>query len=341
MKASEFFTNLKQGTLQKCYLFEGEEEYMKDSALQQLRDRILTEPFGNMNETVLNDPSADDLIPCCETLPMLADKRLVVAKESSLLSSSKEGGKRTDRDADQIAAYLKRLPDTVCLVFFCRGKANGTRKLYKEIVKQGGAVQFEQLDNDALIKWIAREMKVYGKQVARSTAEKLIFLAGRELVVLKGEVAKVCAFAGDKDMVEDGDIDAICTTTTEYKVFDLSDKVVEGRAAEAVELMNNLLKSGEQRLALLALLVRQYRQLLFAALMPGNANMAQVLGVPPFVVKKLMTAVRRFRWEELKQAYDLCVDTEYMVKSGQIAEEGSLEKVIYELLNMSAGRKRG
>lgn len=340
MKANEFFAAFKQGTLQRCYLFEGEEEYMKDSALQQLRAHILTDPFGSMNETVLTDPSADELIPCCETLPMLAEKRLVVAKDSSLLSSSKEGGKRTDRDAEQITAYLKRLPDTVCLVFFCRGKANGTRKLYKEITKMGGAVQFEQLDNEALVKWIAREMKGYGKQVARATAEKLIFLAGKELVALKGEVAKVCAFAGDKDTVEESDIEAICTTTTEYKVFDLSDKVVEGRAAEAVELMNNLIKSGEQRLALMALLVRQYRQLLFAALLPNSANAAQVLGVPPFVVRKLMAVVRRFEWKELKRAYDLCVDTEYLVKSGQIAEEGSLEKTVYELLDMSAGRKQ-
>lgn len=341
MKADEFFVSLKQGVPKVCYLFEGEEEYLKERALEQLRAQILSGPMGSMNETVLNDPSADELIPCCETLPMMADRRLVIVKDSSLLSSSKEGGKRSDKDADQIVNYLKRLPDSVCLVFFCRGKANGTRKLYKQIVKMDAAVQFEQLRNDALIKWIAREMKAYGKQVSRTTAEKLIFFAGNELASLKAEVAKVCAFAGDRETVEESDIDTICTMTAEYKVFDLSDKVVEGKADEAIELMHHLIRGGEQRLALLALLVRQYRQLLFMALLPNKANAAQVLGVPPFVARKLGMAIRGFTWQELKNAYDLCVRTEYLVKSGQMPEEGSLEKVIYELLHMRAGRIKG
>lgn len=340
MKAGEFFSALKQGAIGRCYLFEGEEEYMKDSALGQLRAGLLTGPFAAMNETVLRDPSADELIPCCETLPMLAERRLVVARDSSLLTAGREGGRRTEKDADQIQAYLKRLPDTVCLVFFCRGKANGTRKIYKEIAKLGGVVQFEQLDHEALIKWIAREMKGYGKQVARATAEKLIFISGKELSTLKAEVAKVCAFAGDAGTVEESDVEAVCTPTVEYRVFDLSDRVAEGRAAEAAKLMNELLRGGEQRLALLALLQRQYRSMLFASMLPDGANIAQALGIPPFAVRKLTAAARRFSRRDLKQAYDLCIRAEYMVKSGQMPEEGALERVIFELLRMGAERKQ-
>ena len=94
MKADEFFHSMKTGNILSCYLFEGEEEYLKESALQQLRQKVLLPPFGDMNETVLNDPDAETLITVSETLPMMADKRLVVIRDSSLLFASREGAKR-------------------------------------------------------------------------------------------------------------------------------------------------------------------------------------------------------------------------------------------------------
>ena len=38
MKHTEFFAALKKGEIAPCYLFEGEEEYTKRSALRALRD---------------------------------------------------------------------------------------------------------------------------------------------------------------------------------------------------------------------------------------------------------------------------------------------------------------
>ncbi len=340
MKADEFFKSIKEGQILPCYLFEGEEEYLKESALLQIRSKVIVPPFGDMNETVLTNPSSEELIAVCETLPMMADKRLVIVKDSALLAGSSKdspkAGKKSDSDGDKVCAYIKNLPSTTCLVFFTRGKANGVRKLYKEINKLGGLVNFESLTNDGLVKWIARELKLQGKQIARSTADQLIFAVGRDLITLKNELAKVAAYAGDSEVVEESDIRAVVTPSTEYKVFDLADNVVEGNAAKAISLMNNLLREGEQRLMLLALLQRQYRQLLFVAILSKNGvqsgTIAQQLAVPPFVVKKMQGMVRRFSSKYLKECYDYCVDTEFLIKSGQLAEEGALEQVVFYLL---------
>ena len=50
---------------------------------------------------------------------------------------------------------------------------------------------------------------------------------------LANELAKLSAYAGDRDAVTMEDIDAICTKSTEYRVFDLSDAMVKGTAAAA------------------------------------------------------------------------------------------------------------
>lgn len=345
MKTDDFFASLKKGSIQSCYLFEGEEEYSKESALQQLRTAVLTPPMGMMNETVLEDPDAQTLIAVAETLPLMADKRLVVVRESAWLAGGKKDDAKADRkgetDADKVAAYLGNLPGTTCLVFYVRGKSNGTRKLHKTISKLGGLVSFEPLTHAGLVKWIARELKYYGKQIAQRTAEQLIFTSGRELTGLKGEINKVAAYAGEENVVEPAHIEAICTPTVEYKVFDLADAVAQGNSAKAITLMNTLLREGESRLMLLSLLQRHYRQLFFAYLLSdGGAtggSIAQELGVPPFVADKLQTTARRFSADTLKWAYDYCVDAEFRIKSGQISEEGSLEQVVFALL--AAGKQ--
>lgn len=346
MTREAFFAELKAGRIGRLYLFEGEEEYTKESNLRLLRRTVLNNEFADLNESVLINPSADELIAHAETLPFLAEKRFVLVKESGWFAvgrarDGEQEGSKSD-GADRLADYLENLPETLCLVFFVRGKANATRKLYKRIQKLNGVVTFDPLDQGMLIRWMQRELKGYGKQIDRRTAEQLLFAVGRDMHSLSNELAKLAAAAGDRQTVEAQDIDAVCIKTSEYKVFDLSDAVVAGRSGRALQLLQDMLKEGEQRLMLLALLQRHYRQLLFAKVYaserrPADAA-ARIIGVPSFVYRRLQEASARYSLEELEAACALLLDTEYLVKSGQMAEEGSLEQVVLKLL---AGRQDG
>lgn len=340
MNRESFYKALKSSEILPCYLFEGEEEYTKEGALRALRAAVLKDDQTGLNETVLTDPDTDALVACAETLPMMADSRFVLVKESSLLQSGKTQG--AEDKASGIIDYIDRLPDTVCLVFYAKGKASAARRLYKQIAKQGGVVSFEPLDQTMLIKWIARELKAYGKQIDRHTAEQLIFAVGQDMHRLFNELMKLAAYTDDSDVVTMEDINAVCIKSAEYRVFDLSDALVKGNSALASRLMEDMLREGEQRLMLLSLLQRQYRQLLFIRLLSAgrgsNDLLAKQLALSPFVVRKLQPLAQSYTVAELYRALSLLTDTEYQVKSGQIPEEGSLEQAVYRLL---AGQKRG
>lgn len=341
MNRESFYAALKLSEILPCYLFEGEEEYTKESALRTLRAAVLKDDLTGLNATVLTDPDADALISCAETLPMMADRRFVLVKECSLLQSSKsqDGEERASSKSgsgDRITDYIADLPGTVCIVFYIKGKANGTRKLYKQIAKRGGVVSFEPLDQTMMIKWMAKELKGYDKQVDRRTAEQLIFAVGQDMHRLANELAKLAAYAGDRDAVTMEDVDAICTKSTEYRVFDLSDAMVKGNLAASSRLMADMLREGEQRLMLLSLLQRQYRQLLFMKILSGERMspdaMAKQLSLSPFVVRKLQPIAQNYSLDELHWALNMLTDTEFFVKSGQMPEEGSLEQAVYRLL---------
>ena len=121
-----FFDDVAKGKIAPCYVFEGTEEYIKRSALAALRKKLLPAGLEDMNEARLNDPDANALIAAAETLPLMADKRLVLVLESGMLS-----GRAKDYDEAKSAAalceYLQHPPESACIVFYVRDKADGTR----------------------------------------------------------------------------------------------------------------------------------------------------------------------------------------------------------------------
>ena len=102
MNHTAFFEQVKKGNIQPVYLMEGTEEYIKQQALKNLCARLLPEGLEQMNLTDLTDPAPDALIAAAETLPFLAEKRVVVVRECTLLTAG-----RKSEDEDRAAAMEK------------------------------------------------------------------------------------------------------------------------------------------------------------------------------------------------------------------------------------------
>jgi len=54
-------------------------------------------------------------------------------------------------------------------------------------------------------------------------------------------------------------------------------------------------------------------------------------------VKKTLDLARQYTMKQLADMARLCLETEYQVKSGQLMDVGSLERVMLEILSMREG----
>ena len=338
MTHTEFFSALRSGQIEKCYLFEGEEEFTKQAALKALREKVAGGDFAAMNDTRLADPAPDALIAAAETLPFMSEKRFLEVRDSAMLLSGKAKEYDEDSAVKRLDAYLSELPDTAVIVFCVRGKADGRKKLYQALKKKAKIVSFDPLDDKELAQWIARTLKKEGKKISVPACQRLWFSAGRDLTLLNNEIGKLIAYAGDREEVTEADVDAICVQSTEYKVFDMSDALLSGQGAKALRMLDGLLRDGEERLMLLSLLGRQCRQLRYAKALAAegrqSGEIAGKLGVPPFVARKTLDTARSYTLAQLGEMARLCLDTEYLVKSGQLNDAGALEKVMLQILSM-------
>ena len=336
MNHTELFAAIKKGDLARCYLFEGEEEFIKESALKALRQKAAGGDFAAMNDSRLTDPAPDALIAAAETLPFMSDRRFLEIRDCAMLQTGKAKDYDEDDAISQLDPYLDHLPDTVCMVFYQRGKADGRKKLYQILKKKAVLVSFDPLEDRELAQWIANTLKKEGKKISLSACQRLWFSAGRNLTMLYQELQKLCAYAAERDEITEQDISDVCIKSTEYKIYDMADALLGGRGTKAMTMLSALLRDGEDRLMLLSLLGRQCRQLRSVkALMAAGMQQGQIagkVGIPPFAVRRSADMARAYTLEQLGSMASWCLDTEYQVKSGQMAEAGSLEAVMLKIL---------
>ncbi|MED9821330.1 MAG: DNA polymerase III subunit delta [Christensenellales bacterium] len=328
-----FFDELKAGTVRRVYLFYGPEAYIRKSARTSLEKKVLMPGLESMNCTVLSAPTAQAIIESCETLPLMSDYRLIVVQDCALL----ENGKAKDeaQESELLCDYLPRVPETTCLLFEASGTIDKRKKLTKALLAQPGAVSFDALDDTQLARWIAQTLRPMGKRMDRAACDALAFTSGRDLTMLHGELEKLAAYAGERETITAQDVEQVATHTAESTVFAMVDALSAGKAEQAFALLGVLLSSGEQRIGILAMITRHYRQMMHLCAMQADrvptAQAAKVLGVPPFAMTRLSKQVGRRPYEALKACVALCVQTDYDIKRGALREEAALDRLMLTL----------
>ncbi len=331
MDRKDFDRLLAQGSLPSVLLFEGEEEHMKQTALNALYKKLLPEGLEEMNRTLLEAAETDQIIAAAETLPFLADRRLVVVRNHPALMG------RAEAD-EKLVAYLPSVPASALLLFFCTGKPDGRKKLYTAVKKLNGVVTFQPLRDLELTGFVTAAFRDLGKECDERTADFLVFTCGSDTGLLLTEIAKIAAHAGDAPAIHPDSVRAVATPSAECTVFQMTDAVVSGQGSRAFLLMRNQLLAGTDRVYMLSMLLRQFRLLQHIKIMQyekrSPAEIRAALGVPPFAADQYTRQAAGWTNGQVKNAVNICFETEYAIKSGRLNQEGALEAVMLKLLNL-------
>lgn len=329
MDRDTFARRLARKELPSVLLFDGPEEYLKQQALSDLRKALLPAGLEELNETLLEDPETDAIIAAAETLPLMADRRLILLRDYPPLVGRAEADQR-------LIDYLPSVPASSVLLFYCVQKTDARKKLYAAIKKMDGVVSFQPLKDLALTSFVVRAFQSQGRACDERTADLLIFISGGDTARLLSEVAKIAALHPEEPSVSPEDVKALAVPSIESRIFSLTDAVVAGQNGKAFSLLRSLLLSGEDRIGILAMLLRQYRLLQHVKIMQyekrGNDFIRQSLGVPAFAAGQYIRQAASYTGSQVKEAVRLCLAADEDFKTGRLNPEGGLETVMLKLL---------
>lgn len=117
------------------FLITGEEELLMERFLNGLIKRMIPMGTQDLNLSIFEgrDFTVDSLIESLETLPVLTERKVVVVRNASFLES--KGTSLAEKDEAKLLDYIETPSPDACLVFFCRNKPDGRKKVVKSIKK--------------------------------------------------------------------------------------------------------------------------------------------------------------------------------------------------------------
>lgn len=340
MTWNDFFQSIKKNDLSSVYLFTGPEELIKAEALEALRSQLLPPGLEQLNDLTLEGVTAQQIIDAAETMPMMCERRIVTVRDWAPLLPGKS--KNEEAETERLQKWLENPPDTCVTVFYMRSEPDGRKKASTLLKKRAVPVQFDFLTDPELAKWASKRLKPSGKKISAATVSTLAFMAGRDLTRLAGELDKLAAYTEDRPDIQEEDVLAIVSASLEYNVFELLNRLLEGKLAEAQRMTNTLLQNGQNPVGILAMLTRQLRQLahMRLALDAGNTveQVQTLLKLHPYAAKQSARQCKGLKSASLKALYEDCVALDFDIKSGRMRDTVALDSILIKIATSKLAR---
>ncbi len=326
-------SELKTKDLGRLYFFHGEETFLLNHYLEQMKKQRLDPLTESFNFHRLNNETFTirDFADAVENLPMMAEYTFVQVDDIDLF-------KMNEADRTKMTEILSDIPD-YCTVVFTYLTAfwkpdKRLKKLWEAVDGNGTIVEFAKQDQRDLIAWVSRHFAARKKRISTDLCAYLIDITGGTMTALGGEIEKICAYSG-ADEIRRSDIDAVTEPVLDAVVFQMTDLLSEGRYGQALLKLQQLLKMQQEPLAILGAVGGHFRRIGTARTLLDHGRNASELqklcGIPDYPARKTMEAARRFRPEFCRKASQLVLETDYQMKTSFDDPERLLEMLILQL----------
>ena len=175
--------SLNKGELAPVYYFHGPEDVLKDEAVRIILDKALEPSLRDFNfdQRSAAQLDAEEVYALCNTLPMMADRRVVLLRDV-------EGWKRKTKGRTEFLKYLER-PSAETVVIMVQG--SGEEAEDKELAAAAYAVRFDPLPAERVSKWLLNQANKLGVTLEPDAADHLIRSVGSDLSALASEMSKL------------------------------------------------------------------------------------------------------------------------------------------------------
>jgi DNA polymerase III delta subunit len=191
--------------------------------------------------------------------------------------------------------------------------------LLEAVEAAGGSVErIERLAPVDVPAWISARARVHETKLDSEAVATLASAVGSDTERIEQEIGKLRAYAGDATVTA-LDVRSLVSGAIEADVFELTQAVVRKDARTAVGTLERLL-DGNAVQQILALLVWQFRVLLFASAMRTNADaerMGKAIRSSPYAIQRATAFARRVTRSDVVRAYEALYATDQVIKTGR------------------------
>lgn len=293
------------------------EPFLAERVAQRLVDAYMDEAARDMCYAVFyaDETPPERIASEAETLPFMAERRVVLVRNAEKYVS--------ESAAKPLLRYLES-PNESTVLIFVSAKADKRTKFYKACESAGEIIECPVLNAREIAQWVKDELKVQGKKADRDAIQTLIDRAGVNLADVHNAVTLVSAFVGDtKKTVSTEDVVLACADVAEEEIWALTDAIAASQVGPALGALHGLLDLGKAPDEIMGtinwLLTSAYR----VARKDDN--------VSRFVAQKVEPLARKIGLRKLPDAFRLCTQTHFTLRSTGVNAPLALELLVVKL----------
>lgn len=333
------FRSLVKTGLGEGYLFYGDEDYLKAHAVSLAREALCPDPsFELFNVIKLDvlDFSPEKLVDTMMPPPMMAEKKLIVVTGLDF-TAMRQG------ELDEICSALAMLSEydynTVIISVqsggIDPGYAGKPSQVFSKLSAHLVPVCFERVSPERLVSWCARHFEHGGVKITRRALEFFVSYCGGSMFRLANEIEKLCAYVLYAERVEvtEADIREVSVPDTEFDVFALSNAIIDGRAADALAVLEYMRFKRTDPIVILGEISRTLCDLLMIKRLTSDglstADIAKAKYVKgEYQAKIYARGASKISFEDLHRKIKLCAEADRSIKNGYSKDYSPLERLI-------------
>ncbi len=326
MNFSQLTKQLKTGKCDPVYLIQGNQAYLADqikaafTALIPESEQSMNIGIYDMEETPIS-VAVEDAV----SVPFFGERRLVIINRPYFLTGLRVKSK-VEHHVEDLEAYLDHPEQSTIMVLFASyDKLDARKKISKKLKKSATLVEIGKLRESEIKSTVQAEIKSKGFTVDTNALERMMQLTGGQLTAMMNDLPKLFLYNHDTKRIDLASVNGLVSPSIEQSVFDLVNCVLSRNPKAAMDTYQQLIQANNEPLGINAVLIQQFRLLIQVMILQkhgySQGNLASSLKVHPYRVKLALQTVRKFNYQQLREAYLGLVDTEKEMKSSNRSPE--------------------
>jgi len=324
------------------YLLFGPEDYLIEEEIQRLLDRTLSSKERGLNLHLFSgeEHSVKEIVQAAQTIPMFSQYRFVLVSDADRMD---------EEGMEALSRYIQKPSPATCFVL-CAQTLGLWKKHRSEIEKVGKIIECNRLRGKVLVSWLKNRMSIKGKKLSDDAADYLVEVVGDHLRDLDNALEKAFLSVGEKRVIDLSDVEGVASDVKISTVFDLMDAIGLQNLEKALGILEKAMESKTVSFKreedsskkmddpfplLLSMMAKQYRNIWRVKEMASQqqevAEIARVLRMSPWNVKKLMDQERHFSVSSLREGILRCHQTDLSIKRGRVQKDLLMEKLVIDL----------
>lgn len=300
ISAEKLIERLASGETISAALLLGSDPYLLDLCRNRIIDACVPDSARDWAVARISAEGSgwSDILQRIQTMPMLSPRQVVIAKSAEAFEDLSEDTR--EGLLESLAKYLAD-PAPFTLLLIEATQLDRRQRFFKLLADHAFLVELTLGEESAasLASQMARDL---GTEIDRSAAAFLADICNNEPSRIRIEIDKLAAYSCGRGAITATDVRALVISGRKNDVWQFADMLSTRRRPEALAFLDNLLREGDEPIAIVGALAWAYRKLIEARALPAATNpynAARSLGMRFDSAEAAIRNAHRFSKEEL------------------------------------------